>query len=131
MARPGSENPLAFAEIDGHRAGLERLRRVRQLDRTHDFEATYCPLELRTLVGLISRRVSKLFFRIGLSFCQILWRRQKAFVLRRLPNHDVVMRDDRHIPRDQHLIATRMIEVIVTVDCVLDWEFRERLNFSY
>ena len=38
------------------------------------------------------------------------------------------MRDDRNPARRQHLVTAGMIQMIVTVDCVLDWEFGQRLN---
>ena len=40
------------------------------------------------------------------------------------------MSDDGNAARHQHLITARVIEMIVTVDCVLDREFGERLNLG-
>src|SRR5205807_9546301 len=55
---------------------------------------------------------------------------QESFVLRRLPNHDVVMRDNWDTALDQNLIAASVIEMVMTIDGVLDGPLSQRLNFA-
>src|SRR5205814_8724728 len=55
---------------------------------------------------------------------------QETFVFRCLPDHDVVMRDDWDTTLGQNLIAASVIEMVMTIDRVLDGQLSERLNFG-
>ena len=61
---------------------------------------------------------------------QIFRRGQKALVLHGLPFHYIVVGENGHAPRCQHLITTGVIEMVMTVDGKLDRKFCQRLNFA-
>src|SRR5262249_14372913 len=123
-----SQNYLALAEFDSLRSRPKCSRRICQLDRHHRVEATNLSFKLRAFVCLIFGSFAELFRSVRFPFLQFFRSRQKSFVYRRQPWHDIFMRDDWNAARNQYLIPARVIEVVVTIDSVLDWKLRERLN---
>src|SRR6185295_9432382 len=96
----------------------------------HHVEPAHLTLELGSLVLLVFGRVGKLFRRVGFTFLKLIGRREKAPILCRLPDRDIIVRDDRYVAAGQHLIATGVIEVIVSIDRVPNWLRRQLADLA-
>src|SRR4029453_16326346 len=114
-----------------HRAGAERDRWVGELDLEHSVQPAQCTLQLRAFVFLILRCLGELFSRVRSSLLELLGQWKKPAVLGRLPDHTVVVGDDGNITRSENLVTARVIEMVVSIDRVLDRLFSLLFDFGY